>query len=54
MLAKTENYVFMNYKDIKPSKEQQGIFDAMEEIESGKGIPHEKVIENVRKRFIVI
>ncbi len=53
--------VFTNYingqKDIneweKLSKEQQqGLFDAMEEIESGKGIPHEKLMANVRKRFI--
>jgi hypothetical protein len=52
--------VFLNYmngqKDIndweKLTKEQQlGIFDAIEEIESGKGIPHETVMTNIRKRF---
>ena len=52
--------VFTNYingqQDIsewgKLSKEQQqGIFDALEEIESGKGIPHETVMKNARKRF---
>lgn len=52
--------VFTNYingqQDIseweKLSKEQQqGIFDAIEEIDSGKGIPHEKVMDNARKRF---
>lgn len=52
--------VFSNYingqQDIteweKLSKEQQqGIFDAIDEIDSGKGIPHEKVMQNARKRF---
>lgn len=34
------------------TKEQkQGIFDAIEESDSGKGIPHEKVMENMRKKF---
>jgi hypothetical protein len=53
--------VFTNYinsrNDInewsKLSKEQQqGLFDAEKEIESGKGISHEKVMKNVRTRFI--
>ncbi len=53
--------VFTNYingrNDIsewsKLSKEQQqGLFDAKKEIETGKGIPHEKVMKNVRSRFI--
>ncbi len=52
--------VFNNYinaqKDVsewkKLSKEQQqGIFDAIDEIDSGKGIPLEKVMQNARKRF---
>ncbi len=52
--------VFTNYingqQDVteweKLSKEQQrGIFDAIDEIDSGKGIPHEKVMQNARKRF---
>ena len=28
-----------------------GILSAIEELESGKGIPHEKVMENMRKKF---
>jgi len=32
-------------------KQQQGILDAIEELESGKGIPHETVMENMRKKF---
>lgn len=52
--------VFTNYmngkQDVseweKLSKEQQrGIFDAIDEIDSDKGIPHEKVMQNARKRF---
>jgi len=52
--------VFLNYingqKDLddweKLTKEQkQGIYDAIEEIESGKGIPHEIVMTNIRKKF---
>lgn len=33
-------------------EQQQGIDDAIEEIESGKGIPHEKVMTTVRNRFL--
>ena len=29
---------------------KQGIFDAINEIDSGKGIPHEKVMENILKK----
>jgi hypothetical protein len=52
--------LLLNYingkKDIsdwdKLTKEQrQGILDAIDEIESGKGIPHKKVMENIRKKF---
>ena len=32
-------------------EQKQGISDAIEEIDSGKGIPHEKVMENMRKKF---
>jgi len=32
-------------------EQQQGILDAIEELESGKGIPHETVMENMRKKF---
>ena len=34
------------------TKEQQkGIIDAIDEIDSGKGIPHEKVMEYIRKKY---
>ena len=32
-------------------EQQQGINDAIEEIEAGKGIPHEVVMTNIRKKF---
>ena len=32
-------------------EERQGIFDAIDEIESGKGIPHKKVMATIRKKF---
>ena len=36
----------------KLTKEQkQGIFNAMNEIESGKGIPNEKVMAKIRKKY---
>jgi hypothetical protein len=31
--------------------QKQGIFDALEEIDSGKGIPHGKVISKYRKKY---
>lgn len=31
------------------SSEKQGIIDAIEELNDGKGIPHEEVIERLRK-----
>lgn len=31
--------------------QKQGIVDAVEEIESGKGIPHEDVIAKIRKKY---
>ena len=35
------------------TKEQkQGIFEAMKEIESGKGIPNEKVMAKIRKKYL--
>jgi len=33
------------------TEQQQGIIDAVEEIESGKGIPHETVMKNIRTKF---
>lgn len=33
------------------TEQQQGIIDAIEEIESGKGIPHETVMTNIRRKF---
>ena len=35
-------------------EQQQGIIDAIDEIDSGKGIPHEKVIEDIRKKYLPI
>lgn len=32
-------------------EQKQGIFDAIEEIESGKGIPNEKVMTKFRKKY---
>jgi hypothetical protein len=32
-------------------EQQQGIFDAIDEIESGKGVQHEIVMANIRKKF---
>lgn len=32
-------------------EQKQGVLDAIEESDSGKGIPHEKVMENMRKKF---
>lgn len=33
------------------NEQKQGIEDAIEEIDLGKGIAHEKVMENIRKKF---
>ncbi|MFC1730072.1 hypothetical protein ACFL6I_07015 [candidate division KSB1 bacterium] len=36
----------------KLTKEQkQGILTAIEEVDSGKGIPHKKVISSIRKKY---
>ncbi len=52
--------VFQNYingqKEIDDwgkltEEQQQGIFDAIDEIKTGKGIHHDKVILNIRKRY---
>jgi len=32
-------------------EQKQGIYDAIEEIESGKGIPNEAVISKVRRKY---
>ena len=32
-------------------EQQQGIIDAIDELDSGKGIPHEKVMEDIRKKY---
>lgn len=34
-----------------PEEQKKGIIDAIEEIESGKGIPHEKVMERIRRKY---
>ena len=49
------NYI-RGHKDIddwdKLSEEQkQGILDAIEEIDKGKGIPHEKLMASIRKKY---
>jgi hypothetical protein len=31
--------------------QKQGIFDAIEEIESGKGIPHSTIVNKYRKKY---
>jgi hypothetical protein len=52
--------VLLNYinekKDISDwerltEEQKQGIFDAIEEIELGKGIPNEKVMSKIRKKY---
>ncbi len=52
--------VFLNYingqKDLEDwtkltTEQQQGIIEAIEEIDSGKGIPHENVMTNMRRKF---
>jgi hypothetical protein len=52
--------VFQNYingqKDIGDwgqltAEQQQGIVDAVDEIEAGKGVSHDSVMTNIRKRF---
>ena len=35
-------------------EQQQGIIDAIDEIDSVKGIPHEKVMEVIRKKYLPI
>jgi hypothetical protein len=32
-------------------EQKQGIIDAIKDIDSGEGIPHEKVMENIRKKY---
>jgi len=32
-------------------EQKKGILDAIKESDSGKGIPHEKVMENMRKKY---
>ena len=33
-------------------EQKKGLFDAVEEIESGKGIPHEAIISKVRRKYL--
>jgi hypothetical protein len=32
-------------------QQKQGIFEAIEEIDEGKGTPHKKVMANIRKKY---
>jgi len=32
-------------------EQKQGIYDAVGEIDSGKGISHEEVMENIRRKY---
>lgn len=32
-------------------EQRQGITDAIDKIDTGKGIPHEKVMANIRKKY---
>jgi len=41
----------INDWDELTNEQKQGIYDAIDEIESGKGIPHESVMTNIRKKF---
>lgn len=38
--------------NILTEEQKQGLFDAIEEIESGKGIPNEDVFSKVRKKHL--
>lgn len=38
--------------DTLTEEQQKGIADAMKEIDAGKGIPHEKVMARVRKKYL--
>lgn len=33
------------------NEQQQGILDAITELDEGKGIPHDKVMRDIRKQF---
>jgi len=49
------NYI-RGHKDIEDwdkltEVQKQGIFDAIEEIDKGKGAPHKKVMASIRKRY---
>jgi len=33
-------------------EQRQGIFDAIEEIDSGKGVPHEEVVAKIGKKYL--
>ena len=57
--TKPSGRVLTNYingqKDINEwgkltEEQQQGIVDAIDEIDHGKGIPHEKIMEDIRKK----
>ena len=37
--------------EVLTEEQRKGIIDAIDEIESGKGIPHQKVIAKMRKKF---
>jgi len=41
----------MNDWEKLTEEQKQGIIDAIGEIDSGKGIPHEEVMENIRKKY---
>lgn len=38
--------------NVLTKEQQQGIFDALESIRSGKGIPHEQVMAKMRNKII--
>jgi hypothetical protein len=37
--------------EVLTEEQKQGIMNAIDEIDSGKGIPHQKVIAKMRKKF---
>lgn len=41
----------MNDWEKLTEEQKQGIIDAIGEIDSGKGISHEEVMENIRKKY---
>ena len=40
-----------DWENLSP-EQKEGLIDAIREIDSGKGIPHEQIMENIRSKYI--